>query len=249
MAVAVAIGLDLRRLPGQPGRPHGPYRRPSQRMTIPHTKEHQPTHEHSSEPHEPRPLAPGCCWRRCSPPAAAAAAHSQHRHQPHHRRQHLGRGGANTSAGSGTGGGSFPGASGSVAAITGSSMEVQNQQTGQVTVSWTSSTTFSKTVTLSAAQCGRRGLRHGHGIHLHRDAGGQHGHGQHAYLLGQLHHRPLRRRRPGRRWRVPGRHPRRLGAACPTPLRDRPQGDRPPAAPADSDSPAARSRPSARPAW
>jgi Domain of unknown function (DUF5666) len=51
----------------------------------------------------------------------------------------------------GSGGGNFPGASGSVAAITGSSMEVQNQQAGQVTVSWTSSTTFSKTVTLSAA--------------------------------------------------------------------------------------------------
>ncbi len=65
----------------------------------------------------------------------------------------------NTTSGNGTGsnnsngngGGTFPGASGSVAAITGSSMEVQNQQTGQVTVSWTSSTTFSKTVTLSAA--------------------------------------------------------------------------------------------------
>jgi Domain of unknown function (DUF5666) len=61
-----------------------------------------------------------------------------------------------TTSGSGTGGsgsgsGSFPGASGSVAAVTGSSMEVQNQQTGQVTVGWTSSTTFSKTVTLSAA--------------------------------------------------------------------------------------------------
>jgi hypothetical protein len=44
----------------------------------------------------------------------------------------------------------FPGASGSVAAITGSSMEVQNPQSGQVTVSWTKSTAFSETVKLPA---------------------------------------------------------------------------------------------------
>jgi hypothetical protein len=37
-------------------------------------------------------------------------------------------------------------ASGSVAAITGSSMEVQNANTGQTTVSWTPTTQFSKTV-------------------------------------------------------------------------------------------------------
>jgi Domain of unknown function (DUF5666) len=47
--------------------------------------------------------------------------------------------------------GSNPGAFGSVAAISGSSMEVQNAQTGQVTVSWTPSTTFSQTVTVSAS--------------------------------------------------------------------------------------------------
>jgi len=41
----------------------------------------------------------------------------------------------------------IPGASGSVAAVTGSSMEVQNPETGQVTVSWTPSTTFTQTVT------------------------------------------------------------------------------------------------------
>jgi hypothetical protein len=38
-----------------------------------------------------------------------------------------------------------------VAAITGQSMEVQNQQTGQVTVSWTPSTRFSQTVTVPAS--------------------------------------------------------------------------------------------------
>jgi Domain of unknown function (DUF5666) len=44
-----------------------------------------------------------------------------------------------------------PGASGSVAAITGSSMEVQSQETGQVTVSWTSSTTFTQNATITAS--------------------------------------------------------------------------------------------------
>jgi Domain of unknown function (DUF5666) len=38
------------------------------------------------------------------------------------------------------------GASGSVAAITGASMEVQNANTGQTTVNWTGTTTFSQTV-------------------------------------------------------------------------------------------------------
>jgi uncharacterized protein DUF5666 len=38
-----------------------------------------------------------------------------------------------------------------VAAISGTSMEVQNPQTGQVTVSWTPTTTFSQTVTVSSS--------------------------------------------------------------------------------------------------
>jgi hypothetical protein len=46
---------------------------------------------------------------------------------------------------------SFPGAFGSVAAITGSSIEVQNSFTGQVTVSWTTSTTFTQTATVPAS--------------------------------------------------------------------------------------------------
>jgi hypothetical protein len=50
------------------------------------------------------------------------------------------------------------GTSGSVAALSGSSMEVQNPFSGQTTVSWTSSTTFSKTVnesvsSLAAGDC------------------------------------------------------------------------------------------------
>jgi len=59
--------------------------------------------------------------------------------------------GAASTASSSSGGRSFPGASGSVAAITGSSMEVQNQLTGQVTVSWTTSTTFSHMATVPAS--------------------------------------------------------------------------------------------------
>lgn len=58
---------------------------------------------------------------------------------------------SNGSPAAGGSGGGFPGASGSVAAISGASMEVQNQQSGQVTVSWTSSTAFTKTVKLTAA--------------------------------------------------------------------------------------------------
>jgi Domain of unknown function (DUF5666) len=50
-----------------------------------------------------------------------------------------------------TAGGTPPGAFGTVAAITGSTMEVQNQQSGQETVSWTSTTRFSKTATLTSA--------------------------------------------------------------------------------------------------
>jgi hypothetical protein len=53
--------------------------------------------------------------------------------------------------GAGGGGGAFPGASGSVAAISGQSMEVQNQQVGQVTVSWTAATRFSQMVTVPAS--------------------------------------------------------------------------------------------------
>src|SRR5580700_1129300 len=44
---------------------------------------------------------------------------------------------------------SFGAASGSVASISGTSMEVQNPNTGQTTVNWTSTTAFTKTVTLS----------------------------------------------------------------------------------------------------
>lgn len=45
----------------------------------------------------------------------------------------------------------FPGASGSVAAVTGSSIEVQNPETGQTTVSWTTSTAFTQTVTVPSS--------------------------------------------------------------------------------------------------
>lgn len=59
-------------------------------------------------------------------------------------------------SGSGTTGsagsrGTTPGAFGTVAQVLASSMEVQSQQTGQETVSWTASTRFTKTATLTAA--------------------------------------------------------------------------------------------------
>ncbi len=41
------------------------------------------------------------------------------------------------------------GATGSIAALSGSSMEVQNQNSGQTTVNWTTTTAFSKTLTES----------------------------------------------------------------------------------------------------
>jgi hypothetical protein len=48
----------------------------------------------------------------------------------------------------------FSGAFGSVAAVAGSSMEVQNPSTGQTTVSWSPSTVFTQTVTQTAAAVG-----------------------------------------------------------------------------------------------
>jgi hypothetical protein len=48
-------------------------------------------------------------------------------------------------------GGALPGTTGSVASLSTSSMEVQNQQTGQVTVNWTPSTTFTRSATLTAS--------------------------------------------------------------------------------------------------
>jgi uncharacterized protein DUF5666 len=56
----------------------------------------------------------------------------------------------------GFGGGAPPGASGVLAEITGNSLEVQNQTTGQVTVTFTASTAFSQseTVPLSALKVG-----------------------------------------------------------------------------------------------
>ncbi|MDT4937586.1 MAG: hypothetical protein QOG80_1257, partial [Pseudonocardiales bacterium] len=54
------------------------------------------------------------------------------------------------------GGAGRPGAAGQIAAITGTTMQVQSQQAGQVGVSWTASTTFSHpvTTTLSAIKAG-----------------------------------------------------------------------------------------------
>ncbi len=67
--------------------------------------------------------------------------------------------GTNTYGGTGQQGatsGQFPGADGKVAAVTGSTAQVQSQQNGQVAVTWTSSTRFTKqvTVTLAAVKVG-----------------------------------------------------------------------------------------------
>jgi hypothetical protein len=52
----------------------------------------------------------------------------------------------------GGGNGSFPGASGSVAQISASSMEVQSQESGQVTVDWTSTTSFTESISVAASK-------------------------------------------------------------------------------------------------
>lgn len=61
-----------------------------------------------------------------------------------------GAGGGSGGAGS-FGSGSFPGATGTVAAISGSTLEVQNPETGQVSVLVTSSTAISRTVDVPAS--------------------------------------------------------------------------------------------------
>ena len=48
-------------------------------------------------------------------------------------------------------GGARPGTSGTIAAITGTSLEVQNPTTGQTTVTYTSATTFDQTVSAAAS--------------------------------------------------------------------------------------------------
>jgi hypothetical protein len=61
-------------------------------------------------------------------------------------------------SGSRTGGGqNAPAAAGTVAAVSGATMQVQSQQNGQVAVSWTGSTTFSHTIatSISAVKAGQ----------------------------------------------------------------------------------------------
>ncbi len=60
-------------------------------------------------------------------------------------------GGASSSRAAGPGAGRGPAAAGTIAAITGSTMQVQNQQTGQVAVTWTSGTTFTHMVAVKAS--------------------------------------------------------------------------------------------------
>ena len=53
--------------------------------------------------------------------------------------------------GEGPGGGRMPGASGTVAAISGKTLQVQNQQSGQVAVTWTATTAFTQQVDATLA--------------------------------------------------------------------------------------------------
>ena len=59
--------------------------------------------------------------------------------------------GNGTGSGTGTGGTQRPGAFGTIAAINGASLEVQNPNTGQTTVTYTPSTTFDQSVPASAS--------------------------------------------------------------------------------------------------
>ena len=52
-----------------------------------------------------------------------------------------------------------PAAAGKVAAISGTTMQVQSQQTGQVAVSWSASTTFRHQVAVTIAEIGRASCR------------------------------------------------------------------------------------------
>ncbi len=161
MAVAIGIGLGLRRLSGLAGRSPGPHRRSPQRMKIfcfTSVKEQHTRHE-SPIPQIPRfALASGAVALTVAVAACGGSSHastnlsSSNGTSPSSSTGSSGASGGGTPGGAGGGGGgSFPGASGSVAAITPPSMEVQNQQQGQVTVSWTGSTRFSQMVTVPAS--------------------------------------------------------------------------------------------------
>ena len=123
-------------------------------------------------------------------------------------------------------GGARPGTSGTIAAINGTSLEVQNPTTGQTTVTYTSATTFDQTVSAAAS-----GVTVGSCISAFgkptstssteqdigvRRAGHGHHRLHHPARLGQLHRRLRRRVRRGRR-RGAGR-PGGFPAAVPAPV-------------------------------
>ena len=132
-----------------------------------------------------------------------------------------------SAAGAATAPANAPGATGSVASLSGSSMEVQNASSGQTTVNWTPTTTFSKTVTEAVSAVDQRRLRHRQRDAVEEvqdDDRGAHHHREHGQLLGIVHGttgRRLGRRR--RRWRVPRRGRRRspVVPVVPGPVRAR----------------------------
>ncbi len=126
--------------------------------------------------------------------------------------------GADAGAGAGAGAATAPtgaGANGSVASISGTTMEVQSATEGQTSVSWTPTTTFSETADRDGERSGGRGLPDGdrYPVEEVQDHGGRpvH-HDQPAHVDGDVR-RGIRRR--GRRWvrrRGPGRVRRRRPA-------------------------------------
>ena len=125
----------LRRLPGQPGRAPGPHRRSTYRVDRAATSNDSMKEEKEESRHadtdQPKHARAGAGHDSSAPGATALRG----RRRPS-ARQRPGRHDANAPVG----------ASGSVAALGASSMEVQNASSGQTTVSWTSTTQFSKTV-------------------------------------------------------------------------------------------------------
>ena len=142
-------------------------------------------------------------------PSPRADRHHRHRPPPRHRHRTEWRGSARIRDRGRRQNAEPPGCSGSIAAISGTSLEVQNAATGQTTVTYTPTTTFDQTVpaTASSVTVGSLylGFREAHDdIVGHEDVRGAGDRGQRHHQpahVGHLH-RGLRRRR---RWFRSGR--------------------------------------------
>ena len=121
----------------------------------------------------------------------------------------------------------FPGVVGTAAAVSGSSLEVQNPTSGQVTVTFTASTPITDTVSVTAKDVDRRELRHrgrqAVGDRVGRLSGHRHHRDHQRPGQGQLHRRGRVRRRRVRRVRpaATGATPRPSFSARPRPTGSR----------------------------